>query len=73
MYRNANERGWGTAGDNGADCLFTAVQQEMEGDVVWDSISQLDFYITDGSTLTGAVTDDETMPVMAEKVTVMCT
>ena len=26
---NANERGWGTAGDNGADCLFTAVQQEM--------------------------------------------
>lgn len=57
---NANERGWGTAGDNGADCLFTAVQQEMEGDVVWDSISQLDFYITDGSTLTGAVTDDET-------------
>lgn len=57
---NANERGWGTAGDNGADCLFTAVQQEMEGDVVWDSISQLDFYMTDGSTLTGAVTDDET-------------
>ena len=57
---NANERGWGTAWDNGADCLFTAVQQEMEGDVVWDSISQLDFYITDGSTLTGAVTDDET-------------
>ena len=48
---NANERGWGTAGDNGADCLFTAVQQEMEGDVVWDSISQLDFYITDGNTV----------------------
>ena len=48
---NATERGWGTAGDNGADCLFTAVQQEMEGDVVWDSISQLDFYITDGNTV----------------------
>ena len=31
----------------------------MQGDVVWDSISQLDFYMTDGSTLTGAVTDDE--------------
>lgn len=30
-----------------------------QGDVVWDSISQLDFYMTDGSTLAGAVTDDE--------------
>ncbi len=32
----------------------------MEGDVIWDSISQLDFYMTGGSTLTGAITDDET-------------
>ena len=56
---NSNDRGWGTSGDNGADCLFTATQQEMEGDVIWDSISQLDFYMTDGSSLMGAVTDDE--------------
>ena len=56
---NSNQRGWGTSGENGADCLFTAVKQEMEGDIVWDSISQLDFYMTDGSTLKGAVTDDE--------------
>ncbi len=56
---NNNQRGWGENGKNGADCLFTAAQQEMQGDVVWDSISQLDFYMTDGSTLTGAVTDDE--------------
>lgn len=32
----------------------------MEGDVIWDSISQLDFYMTGESTLTGAITDDET-------------
>ena len=32
----------------------------MEGDVIWDSISQLDFYMTDGSTLTGTVVQDET-------------
>ena len=31
----------------------------MTGDVIWDSISQLDFYVLDGSTLTGAVLDDE--------------
>ena len=56
---NNNQRGWGTTGQNGADCLFTAVDQEMKGDVIWDSISQLDFYMTEGSTLTGTVTDDE--------------
>ncbi len=57
---NVNQRGWGSSGANGADCLFTAISQEMEGDVIWDSISELDMYLTDGSTLTGAVIDDET-------------
>ncbi|MCD8196732.1 MAG: hypothetical protein LUE24_06160 [Lachnospiraceae bacterium] len=57
---NDNERGWGTSGENGSQCSFTASDQEMEGDVIWDSISKLDFYIMDGSTLTGAVIDDET-------------
>lgn len=57
---NNNQRGWGTSGSNGADCLFTADSQEMEGDVIWDSISKLDFYMTNGSTLTGALIDDET-------------
>ena len=57
---NDNARGWGTTGSNGSDCLFTAINQDMEGDVVWDSISDLDFYMTDNSSLTGAFTDDET-------------
>lgn len=57
---NANQRGWGTTGSNGADCTFTGISQTMEGNVIWDSISQLDFYMTDGSKLTGAVTQDET-------------
>jgi hypothetical protein len=57
---NSNGRGWGTSGANGADCTFTGIQQEMEGNIIWDQISQLDFYMTDGSTLTGAVTRDDT-------------
>lgn len=57
---NNNQRGWGQTGNNGSNCLFTAINQEMQGDVVWDSISDLDFYITDNSTLTGAIIDDET-------------
>lgn len=57
---NSNERGWGTAGANGADCHFTALEQILEGDIIWDSISQLDCYLMQGSTLTGAIVQDET-------------
>ena len=57
---NTNERGWGTAGANGSDCTFTADDRDMEGVVIWDSISDLDFYMTNGSTLTGYFVDDET-------------
>ena len=56
---NSNARGWGSAGANGADCTFTATDQEMEGDIVWDSISTLDFVMKGNSTLKGAVTNDE--------------
>lgn len=56
---NANKRGWGQSGANGADCSFTAENQKMEGDVVWDSISNLDFKMTNGSTLTGGFVQDE--------------
>ena len=56
---NNNERGWGESGANGADCDFTAISQDMEGSVIWDTISHLDFYMTDGSNLTGAIIDDE--------------
>lgn len=56
---NQNQRGWGDTGNNGADSNFTAISQEMRGDIVWDSISELDFYMTEESALTGAVVDDE--------------
>ncbi len=56
---NNNQRGWGSSGSNGADCNFTASDQVMEGDVIYDSISNLDFYMTNGSSLTGAFIDDE--------------
>lgn len=56
---NTNQRGWGQSGANGADCHFTGISQDMQGNVIWDSISNLDFYLTEGSSLTGAVVDDE--------------
>ena len=60
---NANQRGWWSTGSNGADCSFTADSQKMEGNIVWDTISKLDFYMENGSTLTGAVVDDESCAV----------
>ena len=57
---NNNQRGWGMSGQNGANCTFTASNQEMIGDVIWDSISTLDFYMKEGSSLKGAVSQDET-------------
>lgn len=56
---NANQRGWGKSGSNGADCHFTARNQAMVGNVIWDSISQLDFYVMVGSSLNGAILQDE--------------
>ena len=56
---NSNARGWGSAGENGAKCTFTATDQMMEGDIIWDSISTLDFTMNGKSTLTGAILDDE--------------
>ena len=56
---NANRRGWGQTGANGADCTFTAAEQTMDGDVIWDSISNLSLNLTEGSVLTGTILDDE--------------
>lgn len=56
---NNNQRGWGQSGANGADCTFAADAQEMQGDIIWDSISTLEFTMTNGSSLTGAFVKDE--------------
>lgn len=56
---NENQRGWGNSGSNGADCTFTASNQEMDGDIIYDSISNLDLYMENGSVLAGGIIDDE--------------
>lgn len=56
---NSNKRGWGSAGKNGATCTFTGIDQELTGDVQWDSISNLSMYLRGSSKLTGAFVQDE--------------
>ena len=52
---NSASHGWGSAGSNGAQVEFTADEQEIEGDIIVDSISTLDFSLTNGSVLTGTI------------------
>ncbi len=56
---NSSSRTWGSAGRNGANCVFTAVDQVLPGDVVYDTISNLDLYLLDGSSLEGAIVCDD--------------
>lgn len=46
-------------GSNGANCVFTAAEQQMSGRVLWDSVSNLTLSLTEGTSFTGAILDDE--------------
>lgn len=52
---NSAKRGWGTAGANGAQVEFTADSQALDGSIIVDTISTLDFALTNGSTFTGTI------------------
>ena len=52
---NSAKRGWGTAGTNGAQVEFTADAQTLDGDVIVDTISTLNFALTNGSSFTGTI------------------
>ncbi len=52
---NSSSRGWGKAGANGGNLTFLADQQALHGNVVVDTISTLDFTLTNGSTFEGAM------------------
>ena len=52
---NSGSRGWGQAGSNGAQVEFTADGQDINGDIIVDSISTLDMTLTNGSSFTGRI------------------
>lgn len=52
---NSGSRGWGSAGSNGAQVEFTADGQNINGDIIVDSISTLDMTLTNGSCFTGTI------------------
>ena len=52
---NSGSRGWGSAGSNGAQVEFTADGQNIDGDIIVDSISTLEMTLTNGSCFTGRI------------------
>ena len=52
---NSGERGWGSAGSNGAQVAFTAIDQKLSGDIVVDTVSALDLTLKDGSVFDGTI------------------
>ncbi|SEH41589.1 MULTISPECIES: hypothetical protein [Atopobiaceae] len=49
-----DSNGWGTAGKNGATARLTGIGQTLEGNIESDTISQVDVFLTEGTTWTGA-------------------
>lgn len=45
---------WGTAGANGATVRFTAMGEQLAGNIEADTISSVDAWLTEGTTWTGA-------------------
>ncbi|MDD6023820.1 MAG: hypothetical protein PUC06_06255 [Oscillospiraceae bacterium] len=52
---NTNQRGWGTAGANGSECVMYTVDQEMDGNIIYDTWSYLGLFMTAESDLEGAI------------------
>lgn len=52
---NSSSRGWGTEGANGGDVILYADTQKIEGNILVDDISSLNFQLGNGTSFTGAV------------------
>ena len=58
VFLRAAAAGWGNEGSNGGQVTLTASDQVIDGDMLVDSVSNLNLYLTKGSTFTGSVNPD---------------
>ena len=58
IFLRAEAAGWGSEGSNGGHISLTAADQEINGDMVVDEVSELNLYLTENSTFTGAINSD---------------
>ena len=57
-FLRAAAAGWGTEGSNGGHVTLNADAQEINGDMVVDSVSSLNLYLKNNSTFEGAINSD---------------
>ena len=58
VFLRAAAAGWGKDGENGGKVNLTASDQTIDGDMIVDDISVLNFYLKDGSSFSGAIDPD---------------
>ena len=58
VFLRAEAAGWGSEGSNGGHVNLTASDQEINGDMIVDQVSELNLYLKDNSVFTGAINSD---------------
>lgn len=58
VFLRAAAAGWGNEGSNGGQVTLTAVSQEINGDILVDSVSNTNLILTNDSVFIGAVNPD---------------
>ena len=58
VFLRAAAAGWGNEGSNGGQVTLNATDQLIEGDMLVDSVSNLNLYLQDGSEFDGAINPD---------------
>nr|MCR5330651.1 hypothetical protein [Lachnospiraceae bacterium] len=58
IFLKAGAAGWGNEGSNGGNVNLYATSQTIDGDIIVDDISTLNFYLKEGSTFDGAINSD---------------
>ena len=58
VFLRAAAAGWGSEGSNGGKVNLYASDQVIDGDILVDSVSKLNLYLSDGSDFEGAVNPD---------------
>lgn len=54
-FLRAAAAGWGSEGSNGGHVTLNASDQDIDGDILVDEVSSLNFYLSDGSSFIGAI------------------
>lgn len=58
--------GWGSEGSNGGHVVFNMANETLDGDIVVDDVSELNLYLSDGTSYEGTINADSAGAVYVE-------